>query len=94
MNSFLALQEQELTAFTEARQVRVRQRVERELKSAEFIGSLIELFGPVMADTVNVLGGGDPLVQDETYLLLQESEDDDPYGSPPPGPGDSGQIIR
>ncbi|MCP9236953.1 hypothetical protein [Lewinella sp. JB7] len=94
MNAFQALQEQELTVFTEERRIKVRQRVERELRGAEFIGRLIELFGPVMADTVNVMSGGDPLVQDETYLMLQEAEDDDPYGDPPAGPATPGPTIR
>ena len=86
MNAFLQLQDQDLRAFAAERQHSVRQRVERSLRSAEYVASIIELFGPVMADTLNVMSGGKPLPEDD-YLALHESEDDDPYGHPPPGPG-------
>ena len=86
MNAFLQLQDQDLQAFASERQHSVRQRVERNLRSAEYVASIIELFGPVMADTLNVLSGGDRLPEDD-YLTLHEAADDDPYGHPPPGPG-------
>jgi hypothetical protein len=59
MNSFLALREQDIASFDEPRRVAVRQRVERELRAAEFVGAVLELFGPVMADPLSVLGGGE-----------------------------------
>jgi hypothetical protein len=64
MNSFLALREQDLAAFDEERRTRVRQRVERELHSAEFVASIVELFGPVAADTLNVMSGGQTLLDE------------------------------
>ncbi|MGB3801705.1 MAG: hypothetical protein WA952_17945 [Lewinella sp.] len=85
MNNFLALRDQDLAAFTGERQVTVRRRVERELRTAELIASVVELFGPVMADTLNVMGGGDPIV---------DLEDDDPFGEDPPSPGMNHDIIR
>lgn len=85
MNAFLQLQDQDLQSFSTERQHSIRQRVERSLRSAEHLASIIELFGPVLADTLNVMSGGDTLREME-YLSLQESGDDDPFGQPPPGP--------
>ncbi len=90
MNSFLALRDQELTQFTGERRQKVRHRVERNLHTAEFIASVVELFGPVLADTMNVLGGGHSMLEGEKLRILSETEDDDPYG---PGPG-VGEIVR
>jgi hypothetical protein len=88
MNSFLALQAQDLAAFDEPRRRAVRERVERELKAAEFVGTVIELFGPVMFDTLNVLGGGKPRREEPELATFREGEDNDPYGGPAfPGPG-------
>ena len=89
MNNFLALREEDLATFAGERQRVVRKRVERELRTAEFIASLVELFGPVMADTLNVLGGGDP-------LLVVSDQDEDPFGETDsaPGPRTNPDIIR
>ena len=89
MNNFLALREEDLAAFAGERQRVVRKRVERELRTAEFIASMVELFGPVMADTLNVLGGGDP-------LLVVSGNDDDPFGEEDtaPGPRTNPDFIR
>ncbi|NJB86882.1 hypothetical protein GGR26_002659 [Lewinella marina] len=90
MNSFLALQDQDLAAFNGERRAGVRKRVERELRTAEFIASIVELFGPVMADTLSALSGGQGIGADETYRTFSASEDDDPLGEPPTvptGPG-------
>ena len=86
MNAFLLLQDEDLAAFTEERSTAVRERVEGSLRSAEHIGSIIELFGPLLADTLSVLGGGDPLLKEEHYLTLEDRDDNDPYGVPPRGP--------
>ena len=86
MNAFLSLRDEDLAAFTEERSTVVRERVEGSLRSAEHIGSIIELFGPLMADTLSVMNGGDSLLEDEHYLTLQEGNDNDPYGAPPRGP--------
>ncbi|WP_116106324.1 hypothetical protein [Lewinella sp. IMCC34191] len=85
MNNFLALRDEDLAAFTGERQATVRKRVERELRTAELIASVVELFGPVLADTLNVMGGGDPIL---------ELDDDDPFGEEPSGPGMNPDIIR
>ena len=89
MNAFLLLQDRDLAAFTPERSAAVRERVEKRLRTAEFVGSVIELFGPLLADTLNVMSGGDPFLEEEHLLTLQEGEDNDPYGQPPrlsPGP--------
>ncbi len=92
MNSFLALQEQDLTAFNPEHRLRVRREVQRNLRTAEFLASVVQLFGPVMADTLSVMGGGDSLLQKEDYLTLRETEPDgDPFGA---GPGGPREIIR
>ena len=85
MNSFLALREQDIASFAGEREAVVRERVERDLRTAELVASIVELFGPVMADTLNVMGGGDPLL---------DLHDDDPFGEEPPGPADNRDIIR
>lgn len=103
MNNFLALRQADIADFSQNRQEVVRQRVETRLRSAEFIGNLIELFGPVMADTLTVMGGGQPVDERESYLTIEgEADDDFPYGGedddtpegPPPGPGARNEIIR
>ncbi len=91
MNSFLALRDYDLTAFTPERRVRVQREVERDLRTAELIASIVQLFGPVMADTLNVMGGGDSLMNKADYLTIRETEDDDPFGAAPGGPS---EIIR
>ena len=85
MNSFLALRDDDIAAFTGEREAIVRERVERDLRTAELVASIVELFGPVMADTLNVMGGGDPVL---------DLQDDDPFGEEPPGPSDNRDIIR
>lgn len=85
MNNFLALREHDLASFTGERKAVVRRRVERELRTAEFIASIVELFGPVMADTLNVMGGGESLLT---------NEDDDFDEGPSPGPSPTSDIIR
>lgn len=60
MNAFLLLREEDLAAFTPERRVAVRERVEQQLQTAELVGNLIELFGPMLADTLTALSGGDP----------------------------------
>ncbi|THH37717.1 hypothetical protein [Neolewinella litorea] len=92
MNSFLALRDQDLAAFTGERRTGIRKRVERELRTAEFIASIVELFGPVMADTVSVLSGGHSMQAEESYRTFSESEDDDPFGEPPARPPQ--EIVR
>lgn len=87
MNAFLQLREQDLAAFTPERSTAVRQRVERELKTAEHLANIVELFGPLMADTLNVMSGGEPTTEPKEqvpYLSFQDTAaDDDPFG---PGP--------
>ncbi|WP_116125556.1 hypothetical protein [Lewinella sp. IMCC34183] len=95
MNSFLALRDQDLDAFTGERRRAVRSRVERNLRTAEFIGSLVELFGPVVGNTLSVLGGGQAAYDGEPVLrTLTQVDDDDPFGSPPAGPTGPGEIVR
>ena len=84
MNSFLALRDYDIASFTGEREAVVRERVERDLRTAELVASIVELFGPVMADTLNVMGGGEPILD----------LDDDPFGEEPRGPSDNRDIIR
>ena len=86
MNPFLALRDEELTVFDEDRRLVVRRRVERELRSAEFITSMVELFGPVLADTLTVLGGGEAAEREPDapdYFTVPDDDDGDepaPFG--------------
>ncbi len=92
MNPFLALREQDLTSFSPQHRARVRQEVRRSLRTAELIASIVQLFGPVMADTLSVMGGGDSFLE-EDYLTVRETTepDGDPFGAAPGGPH---EIIR
>ena len=83
MNNFLALRDQDIASFTGERETAVRTRVEKDLRTAEFVASIIELFGPVMADTLNVMSGGEPRLD----------EDDSP-GDEPAGPGNNHDSTR
>ena len=88
MNAFLQLREQELTAFDEQRREVVRERVTRNLHRAELAASIIELFGPVLADTLTVLGGATvgelagtaQLPSGSPRSLSTPGDDDEPYG--------------
>lgn len=74
MNAFILLREEEQAAFTEERRAVVRRRVERELRTAEFVAGMFEMFGPVFADTLSVLGGSE-----EKPLLSEEDETPDTH---------------
>ena len=87
----------EVRAFVEERQDRVRHRVESRLRTLEFWGDVLELFVPVMADTVTSLTGGEPIAPDVSYLTILEGErqdNDEDSDTPPPGPSDRDEIIR
>lgn len=88
MNAFLQLREQDLTAFSEQRSEVVRERVERSLHRAELAASIIELFGPVLADTLTVLSGATVeelaaaghLPGGASRTQAGPAPDDEPYG--------------
>ena len=90
-NAFLLLRDLELADFAVERQERVRVRVETQLKTAEFIGSVVELFLPLAADTLTTMAGGEPLSTDTPYLSAATLEAESQRRatddlSPPPGP--------
>ncbi len=91
MNSFLALREQEVRAFVSERQDRVRDRVESRLRTIQFWGDVVELFVPVMADTVTSLAGGEPIDPSPDYFTILEGERESEPGG---GPTDRNEIIR
>lgn len=88
----MALREEDMAAFDEGRRLVVRERVEKSLKTAEFVAGVIELFGPVMADTLTVLVGGEARHTDAdeaNYLTLRDvagDDDDEAYGPGHPDP--------
>lgn len=65
MNAFLLLREEDLAAFTPERSAAVRERVEQQLRTAELLGSIVELFGPRLADTLTVMSGGEEPTEGE-----------------------------
>ena len=91
MNSFLALREQEVKTFVDERQDRVRARVESRLRTLQFWGDVVELFVPMMADTVTSLTGGEPTDPAPDYFTILEGERESEAGG---GPTDRDEIIR
>ena len=99
MSSFLQIKEEEIQQFVELRQDRVRQKVESQINTYEFIGSLFEMYLPMLADTMTALAGSDPIEKDDEYRTIEES--DDSGDNPPPsgpgapkGPDNNDEIIR
>ncbi|PHI20496.1 hypothetical protein CEQ90_07020 [Lewinellaceae bacterium SD302] len=85
MNSFKELENDQIRLFAEARHKRVYDRVYGSLGSLRFISSIIEMYVPVMADTVVSLTGGSSLFPQENV----EEESTDSNGDiqrPPSGP--------
>ncbi len=94
-NSFLKLREQEMAEFVENRQELVRQKVESRLRTSQFIGDVLELFFPKMADTVTVMMGGDAIEGQDEYPTVDENGVDlDTTKRLPNGPEDRDEIIR
>lgn len=97
MNSFLQLQEEEINTFVKVHQDAVRQKVESRLSTYHFLGDVMELFFPMVADTITVMAGGDVSYLDTDYLTIEEGgyiNDDKNDPTLPPGPGDRDEIIR
>ena len=98
MSSFLQIKEEEINQFVELRQDRVRQKVESQISAYEFIGSLFEMYLPMMADTMTALAGSDPVEKDDEYRIIEESDgsEDTPPSGPgaPKGPDNNDEIIR
>ncbi|SEQ75026.1 hypothetical protein [Neolewinella agarilytica] len=97
MNGFLQLKDEEINAFVQVRQDTVRNTVESRLGTYHFIGDVVELFFPKVADTITVLAGGDVINPDSEYLTIEEGgsiEDNLNDRRLPSGPGDQDEIIR
>jgi hypothetical protein len=98
MSSFLQIKEEEIQQFVELRQDRVRQKVESQVNTYEFIGSIFEMFLPMMADTMTALAGSDPIDDKDGYRIIEEPEDSEdnlPAGpGAPKGPDNNDEIIR
>lgn len=89
MNAFLALRDMEVQNFVDDRQDRVRANVEGRLRTIQFWGDVIELFVPMMADTVTSLTGGEPIEPEPDYFTILDGERE--RGE---GPADRDEIIR
>ncbi|MTB53414.1 hypothetical protein [Lewinella sp. W8] len=99
MSSFLQIKEEEINQFVELRQDRVRQQVETKLSTYEFIGSLFEMYLPMMADTMTAIMGSDPIDDDDEYRTIEEIDDEESDNPPlgpgaPKGPDNNDEIIR
>jgi len=97
MNSFLQLEDEDISRFVVERQDAVREAVHSKLSTHQFIGDVVELFFPKLADTVTVLLGGDVIATEPNYLTISGDESDESDDTPPPpplGPGDRDEIIR
>lgn len=94
-NSFLQLRSLEIAEFEEERLDRVRAKVEKRLRTSEFVGSVLELFFPKLADTITVMMGGEAIEGQEDYSTI---EDKYPLIKPDqprlPGGGERDEIIR
>ena len=94
-NSFLQLREQEMAEFTEQRQEAVREKVESRLRTSQFVGDVLELFFPKMADTITVMMGGEAIEGQDDYPTVEEKGVAlDPTKRLNKGPEDRDEIIR
>ena len=96
-NGFLQLQKDEINAFVEVRQDVVRHNVESRMGAYHFLGDVVELFFPKVAETITVLVGGDVINPDTEYLTIEEGggiEENLNDRSTPSGPGGQNEIIR
>lgn len=102
MNSFKELQRQQVTLFAERKTEKVYERLSGTLDTMRFLGSILEVYMPVMADTVVCLTGGESNALEEYNPWLEESTDTDYEDlsdnkgiSEPRGPrGDDDHPIR
>lgn len=90
MNSFKELQNNQIKLFAEARQKRVYERVHHSLGSLRFLSTIVEMYVPVMADTVVSLVGG-PITAgdvnpDASGVNTDSKELKDDKIGPPSGP--------
>ncbi|OAV42655.1 hypothetical protein [Lewinella sp. 4G2] len=94
-NSFLQLRELEMAEFVAHRQDGVRAKVEQRLRRQEFIGNVLELFFPKLADTLTVMAGGEAIEGQEDYPTIGEDPSaNDSATKRLPGPEDRDEIIR
>ena len=81
--------------FRQNRQDDVRAKVEARLRTSEFVGNVLELFFPKMADTISVMMGGEAIEGRDEYPTINGKgialRDDK---LPPGGPEDRDEIIR
>jgi len=75
MNSFKQLEEEQIKLFAERTEDRVRNKLEGTLDALRFFGAVLEIYMPLMADTVVTLTGGEPSLK---------TDDDEPSLPPPP----------
>lgn len=90
MNSFKELENNQVKLFAEARSKRVYEKVNGNLGGLRFLGHIIEMYIPVMADTVvNLTAGENTSISDDEDPdidmdgILEDLPDDD---TPPSGP--------
>ena len=83
-----------MTEFAEQRQEVVRKRVEDRLRTSQFVGDVLDLFFPKMADTITVMMGGEAIEGQDAYPTVDENS----VALDPPklsrGPEDRDEIIR
>ena len=84
-----------MAEFVAHRQDGVRAKVEQRLRRQEFIGNVLELFFPKLADTLTVMAGGEAIEGQEDYPTI--GDDDLTIETDQkrlPGPEDRDEIIR
>ncbi len=100
MNCFKELEEDQIKLFAEARHKRVYDRVHGSLGSLRFLSSIIEMYVPVMADTMVSLSGGAAISTPDSVEKADEqlTDSNDKSGRPPSGPallgGEEADIPR
>lgn len=87
-NNFLVLQENDEEAFNNSpNNARVYNGVESQLSVLRFLGSVFNMYVPVMADTIlNVTGGGDAAHSITAPLGLEENTGSQSHSDEPLGP--------
>lgn len=83
----------EIAEFEEQRLDVVRAKVEKRLRTSEFVGSVLELFFPKLADTLTVMMGGEAIEGQQEYPTIDDEPPITPNRPGLPGSGDR-EIIR
>lgn len=93
MNSFKELEKYQVKLFAERRDERVRTNLEGSLDVMRFLGAILEVYMPVMADTFVSLSGGTTNEDKDDDDLDATTITNDVAPKGPKGPSQTGRDI-